>query len=114
MQRDHSIIDNFGRITSGNYFLYIVTNKSRTSLYIGVTNNLKIRIQQHINNAGNPSTFAGKYNCNLLIYWERFDRMIHAINREKQIKKWNRRKKEELINDFNPHWRVLNSDLETD
>ncbi len=112
MRKVHSFITNFGRIKIENYFVYITTNSKRTTFYIGVTNDLRRRIEEHTNNAGNPSSFAGKYYCNKLIYWERFDKMIYAIEREKQIKKWSRIKKLDLISEFNPEWKNLNGDLE--
>ena len=57
-------------------------------------------------------SFAGKYNCYHLIYFERFQYIEHAIEREKEIKGWIRKKKEKLINDFNPNWRFLNSEID--
>ena len=93
-----------------NYFIYITTNKSKTTLYVGITNDLCIRMQQHYHDRGGKS-FAGKYYCYNLIYWERFDTPMDAIDREKEIKKWNRKKKEALINAFNPQWRFLNDEI---
>jgi putative endonuclease len=57
-------------------------------------------------------SFAGKYNSFYLVYFERFQYIQHAIEREKEIKGWVRRKKEALINEFNPGWRFLNDELE--
>jgi len=94
-----------------NYFLYIVTNPGRTVLYIGVTNDLSTRLQQHYSNQGNPLTFAGKYSCYNLIYWERHQYIDHAIEREKELKKWRREKKEKLISEFNPEWKFLNAEI---
>lgn len=94
-----------------NYFVYIVTNPDRKVLYTGVTNNLIVRLQQHFDNKGKPATFAGKYYCYNLIYWKRFQFIQHAIEREKEIKDWNRKKKEELINGFNPEWKILNKEI---
>ena len=95
-----------------NYFVYITTNPKRTTLYIGVTNDLVRRLEEHAANAGNPSTFAGLYHCNNLVYYERFGEVGHAIEREKEIKKWSRSKKEALISSFNPGWRFLNEDVQ--
>ena len=106
-----ALVNNIGLLRTENYFVYIVTNYSKTTLYIGVTNNLKRRLIEHRNNAGNASSFAGKYRCFYLLYWERFIRMTHAIDREKQIKKWNRKKKEELIKEMNPYFKFLNEDV---
>ena len=94
-----------------NYFVYIVTNPSKTVLYIGVTNDLPTRLLQHYENKGRQKTFAGRYFCYNLIYWERFDYIDHAIEREKELKKWNRQKKERLINSLNPEWRFLNEEV---
>jgi putative endonuclease len=93
-----------------NYYIYITTNLNKTVLYIGVTNDLSIRMNQHYENRGSNESFAGKYYCYNLIYWERFQYIQHAIEREKEIKKWNRQKKEALINSLNPKWDFLNPD----
>jgi putative endonuclease len=69
-----------------------------------MTNNLSRRLSEHYSNKGNPSTFAGKYHCYNLIYYEVFQSVWMAIAREKEIKGWVRRKKENLIHDFNPEW----------
>jgi putative endonuclease len=90
-----------------NYFVYITTNPNRTTLYIGVTNDLSTRIQQHYENRGNPKSFAGRYYCYFLLYYERFTNINHAIEREKQIKKWRREKKEKLIISLNPKWEFI-------
>jgi putative endonuclease len=91
-----------------NYFIYITTNPGRSTLYIGMTNNLSKRIKQHQLNKGNPKTFAGRYYCYKLIYYETYRTAIKAIEREKELKKWSRKKKEELINSVNPEWNFLN------
>lgn len=94
-----------------NYFIYITTNPARTVLYIGVTNDLATRLLQHFEERGREKTFAGRYFCFNLIYYERFTYIQHAINREKEIKKWRREKKEALINSFNPNWKFLNDEV---
>jgi len=76
-------------------------------LYVGVTNDLAVRIQQHYENRGNKKSFAGRYYCYDLIYFERFQYIDHAIASEKEIKKWRRAKKEALINSMNPSWNTL-------
>lgn len=92
-----------------NYFTYILTNKNKTVLYTGVTNNLKRRLYEHQEDAkGSKMTFAGKYNCYYLVHYERFQLIDHAINREKEIKGWKRCKKEKLIEDSNSEWKFLN------
>jgi putative endonuclease len=93
---------------SHNYFVYITTNPARTVLYVGVTNDIAIRLQQHYEERGKEKTFAGRYFCFNLIYYERFTYIQHAIDRKKEIKKWRREKKEALINSFNPDWNFLN------
>lgn len=94
-----------------NYFVYITTNPSRTVLYIGVTNDLLARMIQHYENKGLKNTFAGRYFCYNLIYWEHFDHIDDTIAREKEIKKWRRSKKEDLIKGFNPEWKFLNGEI---
>ena len=91
-----------------NYFVYITTNPKKTVLYIGVTNDLRTRMQQHFESRGGKDHFASKYYCYNLVYWERFQYVNHAIDREKELKKWRRAKKEQLICDFNPNWDFLN------
>ena len=98
-----------------NYFVYIVTNRHRRVLYTGVTNNLNNRLFEHKEASWHGKrSYAGKYNAYHLIYYERFDFIEDAIAREKQIKGWLRKKKEELINSFNPEWRFLNDEVSED
>ena len=85
-----------------NYYVYILTNPRKTVLYVGVTNNLLIRLNQHKENRGKPETFAGKYYCYKLFYWENYKYVRDAIAREKELKLFNRDKKIELINTINP------------
>jgi putative endonuclease len=94
-----------------NYFVYIITNPKKSVLYTGVTNDLANRLQEHFANKGNKSTFAGRYFCFNLLYFEQFDRVEHAIAREKEIKGWTREKKENLISKTNAEWRFLNRDV---
>jgi len=93
------------------YYIYITTNPRKKSLYIGVTNNLARRLKEHYDNRGNPSTWAGQYYCYNLIYHESFEYINDAITREKQLKKWSRKKKEWLIMQFNPKWNFLNGEF---
>jgi putative endonuclease len=86
--------------------VYIMTNKLRTTLYIGVTSDLYHRILQHKDHTFKNS-FTDKYNLEYCIYYENFFSIEEAILREKQIKKWRREKKEMLINSVNPHWTDL-------
>ncbi|PVW13490.1 endonuclease [Marixanthomonas spongiae] len=95
-----------------NYFVYIVTNTYRTTIYIGVTNNIQRRISQHYFDSQNGGkSFAGKYNCYYLVYYEGFQSPNEAIAREKELKKWRREKKNKLITDFNPKWESLNNQV---
>jgi len=96
-----------GIAIKGNYYVYITTNPGKAVLYTGVTNDLKVRIQQHFENRGKKNTFAGRYYCYKLIYFEFFSDIKQAIEREKQIKDLSREKKEELIATFNPKWNFL-------
>ena len=93
------------------YCVYITTNPDQTTLYVGITNNLKARLIQHYENRGQPETFAGRYYCFNLVYYESTQYVLSAIMREKQIKKWRRSKKEALINSFNPEWKFLNDSI---
>lgn len=90
-----------------NYFVYITTNPEKTVLYTGMTNNLTARLNQHYENRDKPESFAGRYHCYKLLYWERFQYVQHAIAREKEIKGWSRQKKEALVATMNPEWNFL-------
>ncbi|MFN0216067.1 MAG: GIY-YIG nuclease family protein [Saprospiraceae bacterium] len=96
-----------------SYFLYITTNPKKTVLYVGVTNDLERRLQEHLDDhLGERKSFAGKYFCYNLIYYEWYQYIQAAIGREKEIKGWLRAKKEKLIASFNPDWRFLNDPVE--
>ena len=86
------------------YYVYIMTNKSRT-LYVGFTSNLARRVYEHKNKL--LDGFTRKYNITLLVYFEEFEDAETAIRREKQIKGWLRKKKISLIESINPEWRDL-------
>ncbi|WP_223034156.1 GIY-YIG nuclease family protein [Hanstruepera marina] len=98
-------------IGTHNYYVYILTNKSKTVLYTGVTNNLKERIHQHKNPLPFSKAFTTKYKCFFLIYYEHFNNIEIAIKREKQIKGFSRIKKEQLIEAFNSNWGFLNDSI---
>lgn len=83
--------------------VYIMSNKPDGVLYIGVTDNLDERVKEHKIKAF-PKSFTAKYNCDKLVYFEKFDNGLEAIKREKQMKKWKREWKISLIEDFNPNW----------
>lgn len=86
---------------SRTYYVYIVTNRSRT-LYVGVTNNLKRRVWQH--KQGDIKGFTSRYHIDQLVHYELFGDVRAAIAREKQIKHWRREKKIQLIISENPGW----------
>ena len=97
-----------------NYFVYIVTNFTKSVLYTGITNDLRVRIGQHKSNAqrNNFRPFTGRYNCIYLVYWERYQCVNDAIAREKEIKGWTREKKSALVATTNPDWKFLNDILD--
>jgi putative endonuclease len=84
------------------YYVYILTNTHHTVLYTGVTNDLERRCYEH--KQKKIKGFAQKYNVDKLIYFERFDSIDLAIEREKQIKGFSREKKTAIINQFNNEW----------
>ena len=85
------------------YYVYILTNKHHTVLYTGVTNDLIRRVYEHKTHA-DPKSFASKYNVNKLVYFEVTNDIRAAIEREKQIKRWSRDRKTDLIFEKTPHW----------
>jgi putative endonuclease len=90
------------------YCVYMCASRSRV-LYIGVTSALKARVYQHQTEAF-PG-FTSKYNVNRLVWYEAYENPIDAIEREKQLKRWARRKKVWLIERENPHWRDLYGEI---
>ena len=92
-------------------YVYILTNKNRTTLYIGVTSQLEGRLWEHKNHIF-KSSFTDRYNLELLVHWEHYELIETAIEREKQLKKWSRAKKEALINNGNPDWVDLSQMIE--
>ena len=84
------------------YYVYILTNKNNTVLYVWITNNIERRIYEHKNKL--IEWFTSKYNLTKLVYFEEYENVNDAIKREKQLKKWRRKWKEELIEWKNP-WR---------
>lgn len=91
------------------YYVYILTNKKKGVLYVGVTNNLIRRIYEHKNNL--VSGFTKKYHLNKLVHYEITNSVYGAIKREKQLKWWNRQWKVDLIEKTNPEWRDLSEDF---
>ena len=87
--------------------MYILTNKNNTVLYVGMTNNLNRRVWEHKSKL--IDGFTKRYNVDKLVYYEIFNNPSDAIKREKQLKAGSRKKKIELINNFNPEWKELYS-----
>src|SRR5882757_5052437 len=87
------------------YFVYILTNHRHTVLYVGVTNDLEQRVFEHKIKANKG--FTSKYNCSHLVHFEEFSEIEEAIHREKQLKKYRRAWKNELISKSNPTWTDL-------
>jgi putative endonuclease len=85
-----------------NYWVYIVTNKPNGTLYIGVTAGIDDRMERHSSGAG--SVFTSKYKLFRLVYFEEFQYIDDAINKEKQLKNWHRQWKINLIEESNPNW----------
>ena len=93
-------------IKINSYFVYVITNLYKTVLYVGVTNNLKRRLAEHA--ASSIAGFSSRYKCKYLIYYEKHSDINLAISREKEIKKWGKKKKSILISKTNPKWEFLN------
>ena len=93
-------------------YVYIMSNKLRTTLYIGVTSHLRNRVLEH--KEGVASTFTKRHKCTECIYYEGFQSIEEAIIREKQLKKWKRSWKEDLIKKVNPRLNDLWDSLPDD
>jgi putative endonuclease len=93
-------------------YVYILTNRNNSVLYIGVTSSLEKRLFEHRNHL-RPG-FTSKYRLHKLVYYEQFDHIEHAISREKQLKGKTRAKKDALINSLNPSWSELDSSLRSE
>jgi len=91
------------------YYIYLLTNKTNSVLYCGVTNDIKRRVYEHKKKL--VDGFTNKYNVDKLVYYEICGNSIEAIKREKQIKGWRRDKKDKLISGFNPEWKDLYDDI---
>ena len=90
------------------YYVYILASKRNGTLYIGVTNALERRVYEHKNHL--LKGFTEKYSINILVYFEQTNNVQEALQREKQLKKWNRKWKLELIEKVNPEWKDLSKD----
>lgn len=87
------------------YYIYILTNKTDSVMYIGVTNDLRRRINEHREEM--IEGFTKKYHVHKLVYYEVFENIEKAIQREKQLKRWNREKKNQLVESLNPAYKDL-------
>ena len=94
--------------TIHQYYVYILASKKNGTLYIGVTNDLEVRVLQHRQKTNEG--FTSKYDVGVLVYFETFQYVNDAIKREKQLKKWNRQWKINLIEEENKDWNDLSSD----
>ena len=90
------------------FYVYLITNKAKTVLYTGVTNNLEHRIWEHYTG---KNSFTSKYKVYFLLYYETFQYINDAIAREKEVKGWKRERKESLIKEFNHEFQFLNEEL---
>ena len=89
------------------YFVYILSNWNDSVIYIGVTGNLPRRLYEHRNHL--VDGFSSKYNTDKLVYFEQTNDVYSAIAREKQLKGWTRKKKNDLIMKMNPEWKDLSA-----
>ncbi len=87
------------------YYVYIVSNFTNSTLYVGVTNDIVRRVYEHKNKL--VEGFTDRYNINKLVYVEECNDINAALEREKQIKRWRREKKVAIINELNPEWKDL-------
>ncbi len=87
-------------------WVYILTNRHNTTLYVGMTKDLPARLWEH-RTKQNPKCFTARYNIYKLIYYEPYDLIIEAVPREKYIKGKTRKWKEDLIKTLNPNWKDL-------
>jgi putative endonuclease len=91
------------------YFVYILASKRNGTLYIGVMNNLLRRVREHKD--GKIEGFTKKYRVKMLVYYEQGGYVVSVLNREKQLKKWERKWKLDLIEKMNPEWKDLYYEL---
>jgi len=96
-------------MTDRTYYVYLLTNWNNKVIYVGITNDLERRIYEHKEKF--VKGFTEKYNVNKLVYYEQTPDINAALNREKEIKKWRREKKNRLVVNTNPQWRDLSEDF---
>jgi putative endonuclease len=92
------------------YYVYLLTNWNHRVMYVGVTNDLLRRVEEHRSKL--VTGFTEKYNVNKLVYFEETNDALSALAREKEIKKWRREKKDALVTGANPEWKDLLEELE--
>ena len=92
------------------YCVYILANRTNTTIYTGVTGDLFRRMEEHRRHA-DPNSFTARYNVTKLVYFEQTTDVWAALEREKQIKGWNRKRKNQLVESKNPEWRDLLPEL---
>ncbi len=90
------------------YYVYLLTNWNNNVMYVGMTNNLERRLYEHKNKL--VKGFSSKYNLNKLVYFEETSEVRSALEREKEIKKWRREKKNSLVKGMNPEWKDLSKE----
>jgi len=96
-------------MTERTYYVYLLTNWNNKVIYVGITNDLERRVYEHKEKF--VKGFTEKYNVNKLVYYEQTPDIHAALNREKEIKKWRREKKNRLVVSTNPLWRDLSEDF---
>jgi putative endonuclease len=96
-------------MTNKEYYIYLLTNWNNKIMYVGMTNNLQRRIYEHKEKS--VKGFTEKYNVNKLVYFEQTSDVEAALNREKEIKKWRRGKKNSLVENVNPEWKDLSENF---
>ena len=95
---------------SHNYYVYLLTNWNNKVMYVGVTNDLHRRLYEHKHKS--VPGFTSRYNVYKLVYFEHHTDILEAIAREKEIKKWRREKKNQLVESMNPEWKDLSAEWE--
>ena len=88
------------------YYVYILSDHLNRTIYVGVTRDLMRRVYEHKNHL-DPNSFTAKYNIHKLVYFESTPDVRVALEREKQIKSWKRKRKNDLVNSMNPSWKEL-------
>ena len=92
------------------YYVYIMASKPNGTIYIGVTNDITRRVYEHKTNE-NKKSFTARYKIHDLVYLEIYNNIEFAIEREKQLKRWTRNKKKDLIETMNPEWQDFSNNL---